>query len=273
MKKIIGIITAVALAFSLAACGSEKNVGIEAAEDGTVTLKGIVDLTPHSELIEFVRPQLEEQGIYIDLVATLADTTTNERLSVGEIDFNFFQHLPYLEEYNETNGDNLVSAGEIHVEPIAAYSDKYGSLDEVPDNASIVVPNNVTNEYRALRILEIEGFIRLRSDLTELKANVSDIEEYIKPVNIVEVEDTQVIGFAPDFDIYIINTNKAIEAGIDTTKYLFRESSDSPYANIIAVRAEDKDNPAVQALVKALKSDETKKFIEDNYNGAVIPAE
>lgn len=281
MKKIIGIILAVILAVSLVACGgtggtteTDKVADSGAADngDGTVTLKAIVDLTPHSELIEFVRPQLEEQGIYIDLVSTASDATTNERLSAGEIDFNFFQHLPYLEEYNETNGDNLVSAGDIHVEPIAAYSDKYDSVEEVPDDATIVIPNNVTNEYRALRILEIEGFIKLRSNLQELKADITDIEEYIKPVTIVEVEDAQVIGLASDFDIYIVNTNRAIEAGIDTTKYLFRESSDSPYANIIAVRAEDKDNPAIKALVEALRSDETRKFIEDNYNGAVIPA-
>ena len=300
MKKITFILTAAILVLIVSACGSANNASnqnsdvnsavstasdgqtgggtkltgshFETDKDGYVVLKGITDLTPHSELIEFVEPALEKRGIKIDLVATASDATTNERVSVGEIDFNFFQHLPYLEEYNETNSDTLVSAGGIHIEPIAAYSEKYERLEDIPDNATIVVPNNSTNEYRALKILEEAGFIKLDENLSGLRAGVTDIKEYIKPVTITEIDEDQVIGLANDFDIYITNTNKAIEAGIDTSKYLFRESEDSPYANIITVRAEDKDDPAVTALVEELKSDETKEFIEEHYNGAVIPA-
>lgn len=282
MRKFFAILFTLLFVVSVTACGAGTASDVtakfsgssyETDKEGYVVIKGIADLTPHSELIEFVEPTLEEQGIKIDLVMDTTDGTENERLASGEIDFNFCQHVPYLEEYNEINGTNLVSAGDIHVEPIAAYSEKYDSIDEIPDNATIVIPNDLTNEYRALTILENAGFIKLSSDLEGLKAEVSDIEEYIKPVTITEIASEQIINLAGDFDVYITNTNKAIEAGIDTTKYLFRESSDSPYANIITVRAGEETDPAIQALVEALKSDETKKFIEDNYNGAVIPVE
>lgn len=274
MKKLLFLAVTFIAVLSIAGCGAgtKQSLLVDPQPKETVTLKGITDLTPHSELIEFVRPQLEKEGIIIDLVATAADATTNERLETGEIDFNFHQHLPYLEEWNEINGGTLVNAGDIHVEPITAFSEKYDSLDEVPDNASIVVPNDATNEYRALSILEKAGFIELDPDLPELKASVSDIKKYVKPVTIKEIDSAQIINLASDFDIYITNINKVIEAGIDTTKYLFKEDSDSPYANIIAVREEDKDNPAIKKLVEALRSDETKEFIKNTYNGAVIPA-
>lgn len=249
-----------------------EDVSDASTENGRVTLIGLADLTPHNELIEFVKPKLAEEGIDIDIVSTASDATWNEKVQDGEVDFNFMQHKPYMDEWNETNGGTLVDAGDIHVEPISAYSDYYSDVSEIPDDAKVVVPNDATNEYRALKILQDAGFIKLRDDLTELKASVDDIEEYIKPIEITEIDSIQIVGLAPDFDIYITNTNKAIEAGIDTSKYLFRESEDSPYANIIAVREEDKDNPAIKALVEALKSEETRAYIEEHYNGAVIPA-
>lgn len=289
--KLLSIATIASFALSLAGC-SAKSTGtsINAAEVETtsqeqqteaetsgeettekIVLKGIVDLVPHSEIIEHVRPQLEEQGIYIELVATSADSTTNERLNAGEIDFNYFQHLPYLESEVETNGYKLVSAGGIHIEPITAYSDKYTSVDQIPDNAVVAIPNDGTNEYRALRILEINGFIVLDDAARDsLSASVSDITSYVKPIEIVEIDSAQIIPTKDDYDFFITNTNKALEAGITSNK-LFSEGEDSPYANIIAVREEDLDNPAVKALVDALLSEETQQWIQDNYNGAVIP--
>ena len=289
--KLISVATIASFALSLAGC-SAKSTGtsLNAAEVETtsqeqqteaetsgeettekIILKGIVDLVPHSEIIEHVRPQLEEQGIYIELVATSADSTTNERLNSGEIDFNYFQHLPYLESEVETNGYKLVSAGGIHIEPITAYSDKYTSVDQIPDNAVVAIPNDGTNEYRALRILEINGFIVLDDAARDsLSASVSDITSYVKPIEIVEIDSAQIIPTKDDYDFFITNTNKALEAGITSNK-LFSEGEDSPYANIIAVREEDLDNPAVKALVDALLSEETQQWIQDNYNGAVIP--
>lgn len=253
-----------------------SNSGETASTDSgsrTVTLKGIVDLVPHSELIEFVKPRLAEQGIIIDLVSTASDSTTNEKLAAGEIDFNFFQHEPYLQSENEANGFDLVSAGDIHVEPITAYSDKYGSVEELPEESVVAIPNNGTNEYRALRILEQQGFIKLNAETANsLSASLADVAEYLKPIEIVELDSDQIIPMKADFDFFITNTNKVLEAKITSAK-LFSEGADSPYANIIAVRPEDKDNPAIVALVEALRSDETKQFIEETYNGAVIPAQ
>lgn len=284
MKKgfvsVITVFTIVATIFS--GCGSNnkstfdskgEKKGEETSSDSEkVVLTGLADLVPHNELIEYVKPKLEEQGIEINIVSTASDTTWNSKVEDGEVDFNFTQHKPYMDEWNELNDGYLISAGAVHVEPIAAYSEKYTDVLEVPDNATVVVPNDATNEYRALSILQDAGFIKLREDLPELKASLDDIEEYIKPIQITEIDSIQIIGLASDFDIYIVNTNKALEAGIDTTKYLFREEGDSPYANIITVSEKNKDNPAIQALVEALQSEDTRKFIEEHYHGAVIPA-
>lgn len=288
-KKIISSIALGALAFNFAACSqkpaqqttaatdastaqdSAQVTDAQASSDGKVVLRGIVDLVPHSEIIEHVKPILAKQGIEIELVATAADSTTNERLDSGEIDFNYFQHLPYLESEVEANGYKLVSAGGIHIEPITAYSDKYTSVDQIPDNAVVAIPNDGTNEYRALRILEENGFIVLDPEAKDsLSASVKDITEYKKPIEIVEIDSAQIIPTKDDYDFFITNTNKALEAGITSTK-LFSEGKDSPYANIIAVREEDLDNPAVKALVDALLSEETQQWIADKYNGAVIP--
>jgi len=238
----------------------------------TVKIKGIADLVPHSELIEFVAPKLAEQGIIVELVATSADNTTNEKLAKGEIDFNFFQHEPYLNEWNSVNGYNLKNAGGIHVEPITAYSDKYKNKEEIPDNAVVAIPNDGTNEYRALRILEENGFIKLNEETANsLSASVLDIAEYLRPIEIVELDSAQIIPTKADYDFFITNTNKVLEAKI-TSNRLFSEGGDSPYANIITVREEDLNNPAIIALVKELQSEETRQFINEKYNGAVIPA-
>jgi D-methionine transport system substrate-binding protein len=289
--KLLSLATLVAFAFSLAGCAAQgtgtslnadevtttsqeqqtQGESSEANSSEPIVLKGIVDLVPHSEIIEHVKPQLEEQGIIIELVSTSADSTTNERLNSGEIDFNYFQHLPYLESEVETNGYKLVSAGGIHIEPITAYSDKYSSVDQIPDNAVVAIPNDGTNEYRALRILELNGFIKLDDAARDsLSASVGDITSFVKPIEIVEIDSAQIIPTKDDYDFFITNTNKALEAGITSAK-LFSEGKDSPYANIIAVREEDRDNPAVKALIDALLSEETQQWIADKYNGAVIP--
>jgi len=244
----------------------------DAAPTENITLVGLADTTPHTELIEFVEPILAAEGITIDLVGNAADATWNEKVEDGEVDFAFFAHWPYVQEYNETNDGHLVNAGNIHIEPIAAYSDKYTSVDQVPDKAKVVIPNDATNEYRALLILQKAGFIKLNDNLSGLAATVDDIAEYTKPIEIVELDAAQIIGVAQDFDIYIVNTNKALEAGIDTTKYLFREDTDSPYANIIEVKEGRENDYAIKKLVEALQSEDVRKFIEDKYKGAVIPA-
>lgn len=270
-RNIVRKLSALALVLTLAL--SSISALAEGDPTEVVTIKGIADLVPHSELIEFVKPKLAEQGINVELVATAADSNTNERLNSGEIDFNFFQHEPYLKDESAVNGFDLVSIGAIHVEPITAYSDKYASVDELPENPTVAIPNNVTNEYRALRILEENGFIKLADETqSTLAATVADIVEYVKPLQIIELDEFQVIPTKDEYDFYIINTNKILEAGITPNK-LFSEGPDSPYANIIAVRSEDAQNPALLALVDALKSDDTKEFIREHYGDAVIPVE
>lgn len=244
------------------------------ANTETVTIKGITDLTPHSELIEFVIPKLKEQGVNVELVSTAADSTTNEKLANGEIDFNFFQHYPYLNSENEVNGWDLVNAGDIHVEPITAYSDKYKTVDEIPDGAVVSIPNDGTNEFRALRILEENGFIELDPSVNDsLSADVKSITNYKKNIQIIEQDSAQIIPTKDDYDFFITNTNKALEAKITSNKLFSESAKNNPYANIIAVRKEDKDSDAIKKLVAALQSDETRKFIEDTYDGAVIPVE
>jgi NitT/TauT family transport system substrate-binding protein len=240
-----------------------------------VEIVGIVDLVPHSELINFVTPQLLEQGVKVTLAATAADSTTNEKTNAAEVDFNFFQHEPYLLSENETNGFRLSNAGDIHVEPITAYSDKYKDVSEIQDGDTVAIPNDGTNEYRALRILELNGFIQLNAETADsLSASAADIAENIRGINIVELDSAQIIPTKDDYDFFITNTNKALEAKI-TSARLFSEGGDSPYANIIAVNWDNltsEKQDAVKKLVAALQSESTRGFIEEKYNGAVIPA-
>ena len=265
---ILGLVTGC----SNTASGTPQPPAEDQGSETAVVIKGIADLVPHSELIEFVKPKLAEQGINVVLVSTAADATTNEKTAAGEIDFNFFQHYPYLKESNEVNGFHLVNVGDIHVEPITAYSDQYSSVSEIPENAVVAIPNDGTNEYRALRILEENGFLILNEETaTSLKASLADVKEYLRPLEIVELDSTQIIPTKADYDFFITNTNKALEAKI-TSNTLFSEGSDSPYANIIAVDESQKDNPAILALVKELQSEATRNFILETYNGAVIPA-
>jgi D-methionine transport system substrate-binding protein len=273
MKKMITLIFITVLAVAFITACSPKGKGGSSNAKG-VEIRGIVDLVPHSELINYVKDKLAADGVIINLVATAADETTNERTEAGEIDFNFHQHLPYLKEWNEINGGHLVSVGDIHVEPISAYSDKYKSVDEIPANASVAIPNNATNEFRALRILDIAGFIKLDDTANRtLQASVSNVKDYVKPIKLIELDAGIIIPTRGDFDVFITNVNRALEAGI-TSPILFREGEDSPYANIVVIRdglAAEK-RAAVEKLVKALQSEDTRNYILTKYNGKVIPA-
>lgn len=249
--------------------------GTEDAADAAsdkVVLKCVCDLTPHSEILNAAADQLAEQGIELDIVSTTWDATWNDMLVDGDIDFAYFMHVPAMESIEEEMGVTLYSMGGVHVEPYACFSDKYASKDELPENAVIAIPNDSSNEYRALKVLEKEGFLKLNPDMTAIDASVDQVEEYLIPIEIVEMDQANIIPSAADFDAYFVNVNRALEANIDTTAYLMREGEDSEYANIITVTEANKDNEAIKKLVSVLQSDETKKFIEDNFNGAVIPA-
>jgi D-methionine transport system substrate-binding protein len=240
--------------------------------DHPVTLKVLADVVPHAELLNFVKPKLAAIGVNLEITISDFSRDGNEAVDNGEYDANYFEHVPYLDSVKKEKGYDLASAGGIHVEPIGFYSGKWKSLKELPAKASFEIPNDVTNEYRALRILETAGFIRLKADIKVGQATLKDIDSYLKPITLVEIDAGQLIRDLPDFDGGVINTNRILEAGIDPTTAFFREGKDSPYANIIVTKTARVNDPAIQALVKALRSEDVRKFILDKYKGAVIPA-
>lgn len=278
MKKKLAVLlmTAVTAFTMLTGCGNsagETQSSADTTQAGdTIVLKVVCDLTPHSEILNSASDLLAAEGIELDIVSTTWDATWNDMLVDGEVDFAYFMHVPAMESIEEEMGVTLYSMGGIHVEPYACFSEQYASKDELPENAVIAIPNDSSNEYRALKVLEKEGFIKLNPDMTAIDASVNEIEEYLIPIEIVEMDQANIIPSAADFDAYFVNVNRALEANIDTTAYLMREGEDSEYANIITVTEENKDNEAIRKMVTILQSDEVKKFINENYNGAVIPA-
>lgn len=249
-----------------------ETAATEEAAGEEVVLKCVADLTPHSEILNAAAEQLAEKGIKIDIVSTTWDATWNDMLVDGEIDFAYFMHVPAMESIEEEMGATLYSMGGVHVEPYACFSSKFAAAEELPENAVIAIPNDSSNEYRALKVLEANGFITLNPEMTATSASVKEVQEYVKPIEIVEMDQANIIPAADDFDAYFVNVNRALEAGLDTTAYLMREGEDSEYANIITVTEVNKDNEAIKTLVEVLQSDEIKKFIEESFNGAVIPA-
>ena len=203
------------------AAGAEADAQQASAEK--VVLKCVCDLTPHSEILESAKDALAAEGIELDIVSTTWDATWNDMLIDGEIDFAYFMHVPAMESIEEEMGATLYSMGGVHVEPYACFSDKYASKDELPENAVIAIPNDSSNEYRALKVLEKEGFIKLNPEMTAIDASVNEIEEYLIPIEIVEMDQANIIPSAADFDAYFVNVNRALEADIDTTSYLMRE--------------------------------------------------
>ncbi len=279
MKKkiLVAVLAFLTIILTVTGCGKSNTSanGSTAAQtlskEKPVTLKVLADQVPHSELLNFVKPKLAEQGVNLE-ITILQNDHGNEDTDNGEFDVNFFQHQPYLDSVNKEKGYDLANAGNIHVEPIGLYSVKYKTKEEIPANAVIGIPNDVTNEYRALKILEANGFIKLKSDLAEHAATIKDIAEYTKKIELKEIDSAQLIRLKNDFDGYITNTNKILEAGIDPNTALFREGKDSPYANILVTKSERVNDPAVVALKNALTTEEVRKFIEEKYKGAVIPA-
>ena len=248
------------------------DVQADDASGEKVVLKAVCDLTPHSEILNAASDLLAAEGIELDIVSTTWDATWNDMLIDGEIDFAYFMHVPAMESIEEEMGADLYSMGGVHVEPYACFSDKYATKEELPENAVIAIPNDSSNEYRALKVLEAEGFLKLDPEMTAIDASIQKVDEYLIPIEIVEMDQANIIPSAADFDAYFVNVNRALEASIDTTSYLMREGEDSEYANIITVTEANKDNESIKKLVEILQSDEIKQFITDNFNGAVIPA-
>lgn len=251
----------------------------EAAETtaSTGSLKKLVvgaSPAPHAEILNAAKDVLASKGYELEIVEYTDYVLPNNALESGDLDANYFQHKPYLDSFNEQNGTHLVSAGAIHYEPFGIYAGKTTSLSDLPDKATVLVPNDVSNEARALLLLEGQGLIKLKEG-AGLEATINDIADNPKHLDIVELEAAQIPRSLPDCDIAVINGNYAIGAGLKVSDALASEDPDSlaatTYGNIVAVRAEDENSDGTKALVEALKSPQVKQFIEDTYKGAVVP--
>ena len=278
MKKLLaaalsGVLTAGVI---LGGAGlSTKAAETETETAGDLTpIKVAASATPHAEILEAAREELAKKGYNLKIVEYTDYVQPNLALDAGDLDANYFQHLPYLEQFNEERGTKLVSAGAIHYEPFGIYAGKTASLDELADGAKVAVPNDATNEARALLLLEANGLLKLK-DGAGLKATKTDIVENPKNLDILEVEAAQVPRSLPDVDVAVINGNYAIEAGLKVTDALAVESSDSlaaqTYGNVVAVREGDEESDKTKALMEVLTSDDIKEFIETKYDGAVVP--
>ena len=275
-RKLLAVILASALAMAfLAGCGSKEAETTDDADDKEITVAA--SATPHSEILEQAESLLEEKGY--DLEVTVFDdyVQPNEVVESGEFDANYFQHIPYLDSFNEEKGTHLVNAGGIHYEPFGIYPGTKKSLDEIADGDTIAVPNDTTNEARALLLLQDNGIITLKEGVG-LEATVNDIAENPKNIQIQELEAAQVSRVTGEVPYVVLNGNYALEAGYSVAKdALAYEKADSEaaktYVNVIAVKEGNEGLDKIKALVEVLKSDEIKKFINEKYDGAVIPFE
>ncbi|WP_165669224.1 MetQ/NlpA family ABC transporter substrate-binding protein [Metapseudomonas otitidis] len=227
---------------------------------------------PHAEILEFIKPQLAKEGVDLKIKVFTDYVQPNVQVAEKRLDANFFQHQPYLDEFNKSKGTQLVSVAGVHIEPFGAYSSKIKKLDELPQGASVVIPNDATNGGRALLLLAKAGVITLKPE-AGITATPKDIAENPKGIKVRELEAATLPRVLTQVDLALINTNYALEAKLNPTQdALAIEGSDSPYVNILVSRADNKDSTDMQKLAKALHSPEVKKFIEEKYKGAVVPA-
>ncbi len=295
MKKrlLAGVLAGVLAVGALTACGSSnaqsstaaqtEAAGTEAAGETTAAngeltpIKVAASATPHAEILEQAKPLLAEQGYDLQVTVFNDYVQPNEVVESGDFDANYFQHIPYLNSFNEEKGTHLVNAGGIHYEPFGIYPGTKSSLDDLAEGDTIAVPNDTTNEARALLLLQDNGIITLK-DGAGLEATVNDIAENPKNIKIQELEAAQVARVTGEVAYVVLNGNYALEAGYSVAKdALAYEKSDSEaaktYVNVIAVKEGNENNPAIKALVDTLKSDTIKQYINDTYDGAVIPFE
>lgn len=227
---------------------------------------------PHAEILEFVKPTLAKQGVELDVKVFTDYVQPNVQVAEKRLDANFFQHQPYLDEFNKGRGTNLVTVAGVHIEPFGAYSSKLKSLETLPQRATVAIPNDATNGGRALLLLAKAGVITLK-DGASITATPRDIADNPKNIRIRELEAATLPRVLNQVDLALINTNYALEAGLNPTKdALVIEGSDSPYVNILVARPDNKDSEAMRKLAAALRSEAVKQFIAEKYQGAVVPA-
>ena len=288
MKKLVSLLLTGALSFGLlAGCGGgttgsnntpANNSQTPAAEnsaslEGTV-IKVAASPTPHAEILKVAKDVLAEQGITLEIEEFTDYIQPNMVTEDGQVDANYFQHITYLNQFNADNGYHLVSVGSIHYEPFGIYAGKTASLEELADGAQVAIPNDATNGGRALLLLEQEGLITLKEG-AGITATVNDIVDNPKNLEIVELEARLLPDSLKDVDLAVINGNYAIDAGLKIADALAIESAEgeaaTAYANVLTVKEGNEESEGVQALLAALESDEVKAFIEETYDGAVVP--
>lgn len=305
MKKIIALVLSLCLILALAACGASNTAeGPEAAEPAAeeveaaeapaeeapeapageaeeapsdlagTTITVAASPVPHAEILAVAKDILAEQGITLDIIEYTDYVQPNLVVDSGEVDANYFQHTPYMEQFNAENGTSIVSAGLIHYEPFGIFAGKTASIDELPDGAEISIPNDATNGARALLLLEQEGIITLKEGVG-IEATVYDIAENPKNVEIVEMEAAQLPLSLQDVDLAVINGNYALDAGLNpaTDALAIEDASGDAaqyFANLVGVAEGRENDPAIVALVSALQSDAVRTFIEETYSGAVV---
>lgn len=281
-KSILRLSVFAAAAIGLAACGTGDKGGTassEAASSGSEAEKTVITIgassTPHAEILEQVKEDLAVEGYDLNIKVMDDYILPNTALNDGDLDANFIQHLPYLENFNKEHGIDLVSVGKVHFEPLGIYPGKADSLDAITEGGEVAIPNDATNGARALLLLEAAGLIKLK-DGADITATSKDIVENPKNLKIVELEPAQVARSIQDVDVAVVNTNYALEAGFNVaTDALKSEDKESEaaqtYANILVVKAENKDSEAIKALVEAVQSEKIKTFINETYKGAVVP--
>jgi D-methionine transport system substrate-binding protein len=245
-------------------------LGAAAAHGETLTIAA--SAVPHAEILEFVKPQLATQGIELRIRVFTDYVQPNVQVEERQLDANFFQHKPYLDAFNREHGTHLVvvPGSAVHIEPFGAYSRKVKSLAQLRMGAVVAVPNDPSNSARALLLLQKQGLLTLK-DPSNIFATRHDVVANPKQLDIRELEAATLPRVLDDVDLALINTNYALAAGLHPTRdALFIESSDSPYANLVAARPDNVNSPAMRKLVEALRSPGTKRFIQEKYHGAVV---
>lgn len=260
-------------ALLLAGCSSDKSASSAPAKDTKeVTLKVGATPVPHAEILQQIIPILAKEGVKLQIVEFSDYVLPNTALADKELDANFFQHVPYLEKFNAEHKTDLIATTKVHVEPMGVYSHSIKSLTELQNGAKVAIPNDPTNGGRALLLLQKEGVIKLKEGGT-VSSTVADITDNAKNLQIVELDAAQLPRSLDDVTAAVINTNYALEASLNPLKDAIAiESQDSPYANVLVIRKDEANNDAIKKLQAALNSPEVKKFIQEKYNGAIIPA-
>lgn len=272
-KALALVLILIFTSLAVVGCGKKEAQQAPAGNDDKARQVLVIGATakPHAEILEVVKPVLAKDGVDLDIKVFTDYVQLNPALADKQIDANFFQHVPYLDDYNKNNGKNLVWTTKVHIEPMGVYSKKLKDIKELKDGAKVGIPNDATNGGRALLVLEAAGVIKLKEN-AGVTATDADIVENPKNIKIQMMDAAMLPRSLDDLDAAVINGNYALEAGLKTTDAIFLEPGTSPFANVLAVRAEDKDNEAIKKLDKALTSPEVKQFLEKNYADSCIPA-